>query len=730
MKNVPKSIFSLIIIFCGLKITAQLPSYLPTNGLAAWYPFNGNANDGSGNGNNGVVHGATPAIDRNGNPSSAMNFDGNDWISVALSNSIAIQNNFSSSVWIYMDGGGCNPRVYELHETLNCGGYNLNVLGTSNNSREIDGGFGKCGGNYLSLAGNTQQVQALSWHHIATSFDGVQGIGKLYIDGQLAYSITISNGQIPQLSYYGADLIIGNINSNRCDWWGGKIDDLAFWNRALTEQEIAALYSATSTDTGGGGDTSQNQISPLGIPYQAEVRNESGEVLANANVNVRFTLHELAANGTVSYQETHAITTNELGLFAATIGAGTAVQGTFASINWAQTTKFLQVEVDTGSGWITMGNQQLMSVPYALYAANGPTGPQGPAGADGQPGPQGEPGANGLSAYEVWLEQGNSGSESDFFATLNNSNLNNIRTYSYTGPPQIQGAIGDFALNLTNGNLYFWNSVCWSLLNSTCPTPTNSNAGQDYVALNNETVYLNANTPTIGTGHWNIIQGAGGHFSNVNSSTSQFRGLPNEQYVLKWTISTLCDSSSSIVHIAYNPSKIFTANTIFTIPDGVNHVKFELYGGGGGGEPVSGCGECYYCHWYLGNGGGTGSYGAFEIQGNIVNTNYNLIIGLGGIAGQNGGITQVGSYFAGGGFAGNNGGNGGTSNCPINQIGFHGGSSAAGNSCSGNPNNGIQGINGWGNGGHGGFFQRQGSGDVTINGNGSNGAIVITSLIN
>jgi hypothetical protein len=136
--------------------------------------------------------------------------------------------------------------------------------------------------------------------------------------------------------------------------------------------------------------------SPPGIPYQAEVRNESGEVLANANVNTRFTLHEQAANGTVSYQETHALTTNELGLFAATIGAGTAVQGTFASINWAQTTKFLQVEVETGSGWITMGNQQLMSVPYALYAANGPEGPQGPAGADGAEGAMGQHGPQGI----------------------------------------------------------------------------------------------------------------------------------------------------------------------------------------------------------------------------------------------------------------------------------------------------------------------------------------------
>jgi hypothetical protein len=45
--------------------TAQIPSYVPTNGLVGWWPFNGNANDESGNGNNGTVNGATLASDRN-----------------------------------------------------------------------------------------------------------------------------------------------------------------------------------------------------------------------------------------------------------------------------------------------------------------------------------------------------------------------------------------------------------------------------------------------------------------------------------------------------------------------------------------------------------------------------------------------------------------------------------------------------------------------------------------
>ena len=57
---------------------AQIPSYVPTNGLVGWWPFNGNANDESGNGNHGTVNGATLAADRFGNAGKAYSFDGVD----------------------------------------------------------------------------------------------------------------------------------------------------------------------------------------------------------------------------------------------------------------------------------------------------------------------------------------------------------------------------------------------------------------------------------------------------------------------------------------------------------------------------------------------------------------------------------------------------------------------------------------------------------------------------
>ena len=69
-------VFSAFLFAITFNVYGQSPDYVPSDGLVAWYPFNGNANDGSPNGHNGVVNGALLVPDRNGNQSSAYGFDG------------------------------------------------------------------------------------------------------------------------------------------------------------------------------------------------------------------------------------------------------------------------------------------------------------------------------------------------------------------------------------------------------------------------------------------------------------------------------------------------------------------------------------------------------------------------------------------------------------------------------------------------------------------------------
>ena len=142
---------------------------------------------------------------------------------------------------------------------------------------------------------------------------------------------------------------------------------------------------------------------PLGINYQAVVRDNLGNVIASSPVGIKVSVHQTTAGGTVVYAETFAPTTSAIGLVNVTIGQGTVVTGSFASIDWSAGPYFCELALDPtgGTTYTSMGTQQFMSVPYALYAANGgtpgPTGPTGATGAAGSVGPTGLAGATGAA---------------------------------------------------------------------------------------------------------------------------------------------------------------------------------------------------------------------------------------------------------------------------------------------------------------------------------------------
>jgi uncharacterized protein (TIGR02145 family) len=104
--------------------------------------------------------------------------------------------------------------------------------------------------------------------------------------------------------------------------------------------------------------------SPQGIPYQAVMRNADGSLMASSEAVFTFMIHDGTANGTIVYQESHSLTSNAQGLVFCVVGNGTASQGTFASINWGGGAKFLHVMMNGTD----LGTQQMLSVPYALYA--------------------------------------------------------------------------------------------------------------------------------------------------------------------------------------------------------------------------------------------------------------------------------------------------------------------------------------------------------------------------
>jgi uncharacterized protein (TIGR02145 family) len=104
---------------------------------------------------------------------------------------------------------------------------------------------------------------------------------------------------------------------------------------------------------------------PALMPYQAVARDASGQALNGATINARFTIHDGTATGAAVWQEIQTVTTSALGLFTAQLGSSVSLTG----LNWANGNKFMQVEIDLGQGYVDMGTQQMLSVPYALHSS-------------------------------------------------------------------------------------------------------------------------------------------------------------------------------------------------------------------------------------------------------------------------------------------------------------------------------------------------------------------------
>lgn len=226
----------------------NVPNYVPTNGLVGWWPFNGNANDESGNGNNGTVNGATLVADRNGNPNSAYSFNGTtNFIEVAHSANQNFPNGQSVSFWTYRTGmlsasGDQNHILSKGPQLWN--GQNI-WAGDANNYiryHYIEGNYNTH--NSCITAQNSFSLN--NWLHYVVTND--LSTINVYLNGNLVQTCPISN---PSTSLAGTAQGPMNFGKGRGHFQGeqgfqGRIDDIGIWNRALTPQEITDLYNSSS----------------------------------------------------------------------------------------------------------------------------------------------------------------------------------------------------------------------------------------------------------------------------------------------------------------------------------------------------------------------------------------------------------------------------------------------------------------------------------------------------
>ena len=222
-------------ICAGNSFNLSLQGSFPRNGLIGWWPFNGNANDLSGNGNNGTVNGASLTTDRFGIPNNAYSFDGvNDFIQ---SDTISALNSSINSIstWIYAPS-------FSVHHQIEFAAPTFGTLGRAfafNTGRLAIVPTGNCvaasGAGVVNLSG---QLGINSWYHLVFISDG--SIGKFYINGVYIGQANIGS----TICQNPLTLVLGRgTNGGGPMWYTGKIDDIGIWNRALSEQEITSLYS-------------------------------------------------------------------------------------------------------------------------------------------------------------------------------------------------------------------------------------------------------------------------------------------------------------------------------------------------------------------------------------------------------------------------------------------------------------------------------------------------------
>jgi hypothetical protein len=237
-----KKIFILTLATLPLFAVAQVPSYVPTNGLVGWWPFNGNANDESGNGHNGNINpGSNGSIsfvqDRNGVPASAVRFSSNpSWNSlgpyIELTNSQNLLLNSAFTYNYFISVSSTN----QVGEIINKGADNLPGCVISRIANGVLQNFISSGGII-----NQNNFPISSWHMITVTYDGLNI--ELYIDSQLMQvvsSIAITNNSS---NYYFGAMPSGGSNGSYYPYQG-ELDDIGIWNRALTPCEIQALYNS------------------------------------------------------------------------------------------------------------------------------------------------------------------------------------------------------------------------------------------------------------------------------------------------------------------------------------------------------------------------------------------------------------------------------------------------------------------------------------------------------
>jgi hypothetical protein len=291
MRKMLRKLLFCLPLFAVFTANAQVPSYVPTTGLVAWYPFNSNGNDASNHNNTLGNYGATFVADRFGNPAAAASFNGSsNWFQInAPSFTFSQGGQFTYSVWM-------KKSVQPLAGIALMIGTNTagNFISIIQGATEVQFGTNKQQSAWIWL---TCPDTIGAWMHIVATYNN--GVMSLYKDGvfQSSSNFTYTGSTAVNMPFYVGRGINGG-------YYAGLLDDVGVWNLALSPLQVTALYN--SVTTGLDNVTKNQEYSVFPIPSKGNVSVKLNNNFIGKQFNVVDQLGKVITTGSIE-NETVAV---------------------------------------------------------------------------------------------------------------------------------------------------------------------------------------------------------------------------------------------------------------------------------------------------------------------------------------------------------------------------------------------------------------------------------------
>lgn len=348
-----QSILTVVFIqlFFSGNLIAQIPSYVPTNGLVGYWPFSGNANDVSGNDNDGVVFGAIATEDRFGQANSAYYFDGvNDYGYVNPETGNFGTSDFTISTWVFDANENNTGSIVAKRISSSFGNF---FSMDWEDGPQIQINESNASDYYLYTSSFSFND---SWSHYVLVRQG--SVIKMFINGTLLHEL---DTEFTHSIDNSANLSFGarSYSNTYVDYLNAAIDDVAMWDRALTTNEIFNIYAGCAP------------LSTLIIGNPIPLNFTAAEYTCNDNPSSTF--NWTVTNGVISSGQG----TNSIVVLWGNEGVGTVSVVETNSEGCTGQPAVIEVNISCTSNISQIsGNSQPIILQAQTYTVNGPVDSQ------------------------------------------------------------------------------------------------------------------------------------------------------------------------------------------------------------------------------------------------------------------------------------------------------------------------------------------------------------------